>query len=297
MLPSEKRTMQKGLRDLQALADRTSANLAELSKGIDTLTATLGKPVGAAAWTARHANVQGTDPIAQIKSQVSRVADRADVVTWNELSTPDAQAAVRALPGMECIIIGQLAVSWRSDVFTAGVHTFEKTNGGVKGVTPSRGVLSVELTHAATGLTHWQQVTHVVHHIEVGGLPRVHDRIDGQNERAFHHFEVLAASVTRHSGTAPVHGAGDLNVDYLAEARLGSRRDPRFPYTTLGAVATLALPSTSTGVHTGTHGGRLIDWGWTCGPALTVASCTALPAGSSDHNPVEYTVTQIEEPS
>jgi hypothetical protein len=157
-------------------------------------------------------------------------------------------------------------------------------HGGVVKVTPRRYINEVLLKHLASGKLVWRQGTHVGHHIESRGLPRVTGQLLGQNGRAKLHFGILAQRIPLLAKTAPVLGSGDLNVDYFAEKDLSPyKRCPWFPYTTLGKVSRIVVP-----VH-GTHGGRLIDWGW-CTPGVQVISCVVLLRGNSDHNPVSTTV-------
>ena len=225
-----------------------------------------------------------------------------DVVTWNELSNFRLQEYARTgLEGFETYLYvseptayhdtGQIAISWRTDVFEAMASGYALNNKGVAHITPSRGVAWVMLRHRGTGRFHYRQVTHVPHHIEVGGKARVVGALSGQNARAEKLFGLIAGMTVRMAvegmtglPPAPVFGSGDLNVDYLAEKALPpEQRTAWFPYTTLGAVADLVVPAT------GTHGARLIDWGWAAGGASGTAR--TLPRGSSDHNPVLFDIT------
>jgi hypothetical protein len=227
----------------------------------------------------------------------------ADEVAWNELSSFELQEYARTqLEGFETFMFagtdkyhdtGQIALSWRSSVFAPVASGYTLNNKGAAHITPSRGVLWVLLRHLESGKLHYRQVTHAPHHIEVGGQPRVAGALLGQNDRAKSLFLLLAGmlvhmvaqGLVNGSGQpAPVFGSGDLNVNYLAEKALPpEKRASWFPYTVLGAVADIVVPPT------GTHGARIIDWGWAAGGASATAQ--TLPRGTSDHNPVLFEVT------
>ena len=231
-------------------------------------------------------NVQQTDPLASASKHIRSVSVYGDVIGWNELGTAALQDVVRTLPGFMSafgpgLASGAVAISWRPDVFTLEASGYIKVNSGVAGITPSRYILWVRLRHITSGVVFTRVNTHVVHHIEVAGLPRVVGALTGQNARAKKHFALLGGAIATALTYGPVVTGGDFNVDYLAEKALPpSQRCPWFPYTLLSVVAIPAMPD-----H-GTHGGRAIDWTLVSG-AVTTSSVRVLSHGSSDHNPVQ----------
>lgn len=248
-------------------------------------------------------NVQGTDPAHSVQAHMQEVIVGVDEVGWNELSHFGLQEYARTqLEGFETYSYveeptayhdtGQIAISWRTSVFEAVAHGYTLNNKGVAHITPRRGVAWVLLRHRASGKLHYRQVTHAPHHIEVAGKPRVTGALAGQNARAEKLFglvagmllRMVAQGMTGEGQPAPVFGTGDLNVNWRAEKALPpEERTPWFPYTVLGLVADIVVPSS------GTHGDRIIDWGWAAGCAAATAQ--TLPRGSSDHNPVLFDVT------
>ena len=247
--------------------------------------------VTTAAFRDIQCNVQQTDPYVEASAHVRWVLGQGVVVGWNELGTPQLQALIDNSPGWAHYSgptkdSAAVTISWRDDIFELVESGYERENRGWAHITPARYILWVLLRHRATGKLYWRINTHVVHHIEVSGLPRIIGAITGQNARAKHHFARLGYRTQILAAQHPVLGGGDLNVDYLAEKALPpSKRCTWFPYTVLSAVATVLNPN-----H-GTHGGRCIDWTWIAGTGITLAGEPyVLPHQSSDHNPVRRSV-------
>ena len=264
--------------------------------------------------------MQGTDPRATVETFIRDHVKGMSTATWNELKPAAVADYVRngCGTGLQSRVVVELGVTWDPQVFTMMDWTYEKSNGGVAGITPERGVLSVLLRHRATGKLHWRVAAHTPHHIEVAGRARVVGAITGQNARGKRHIALIASSAAAHarggkvadlkpgpSGkrvttlrtihAAPVHGSGDLNVAWDAEKALPpSKRTAWFPLTVFTAAGLrIVMPRSRSNpkAYAGTHGSRAIDWGWTLGD-LTVTDCWADPHGSSDHNPVEYDMRQ-----
>ena len=231
-----------------------------------------------------QANVQQTDPYAQQSAVVLRLLEKADIVKWNELGNLQVQALVRKQSGWAHYFPGpsanSVAISWRSDRFEMVDCGSVKMHGGVLKITPTRWVNWVLLRDLSTGKLFYVMNTHVVHHIEQGGKQRWTTVIVGQIARAKTHLTKMYGLIAELGAKHPLIGGGDLNIDWKAEKALPpSERVPWFPYTGLAKVAKIVVPD-----H-GTHGNRVIDWGWIVGD-VTVLSVTALPRGTSDHNPV-----------
>lgn len=233
-------------------------------------------------------NVQGTDPTVQTTKLIRGALPKAGIWVFNECETLAVQNFVHRLdgygsylPGVELSDDGRSVVkasakSWNAIVWDLAVweqlddvHLHcQHVNGGVLHITPERVVNRIALRNKLSGEILWRQAAHAVHHIEVAGRARIKGAITGQNHRAKVYFAKLAhdavyatsVPVGPDNETAPLFGSGDLNVDFDADRRevLQDGGTSWFPYRTLGPVADILGPNE----HAGTHGARLIDWGW-----------------------------------
>lgn len=247
-------------------------------------------------WVVTQANVQQTDSLKDILSRIHAVADGTsagavppDVVVWNEIGgkhQAQLHDAIHALPGFASYTVEGVGISWRTSVFHDVGRGGRVVNPGVAHLTPDRPLIYVDLQHLAAQKMYRQEAGHSVHHVDVGGLPRIKGALLGQNRRARRYFAAIAADLKAAKvASLPCVFEGDLNVDLLAEKHLPpSKRCQWFPLTVLGAVARIRMP-----LH-GTHGGRAIDWNVVAG-AVYVLDNEVLPHGTSDHNPVQHTLT------
>lgn len=247
-------------------------------------------------WVVTQANVQQTDSLKDILSRIHAVADGTsagavppDVVVWNEIGgkhQAQLHDAIHALPGFASYTVEGVGISWRTSVFHDVGRGGRVVNRGVAHLTPDRPLIYVDLQHLAAQKMYRQEAGHSVHHVDVGGLPRIKGALLGQNRRARRYFAAIAADLKAAKvASLPCVFEGDLNVDLLAEKHLPpSKRCQWFPLTVLGAMARIRMP-----LH-GTHGGRAIDWNVVAG-AVYVLDNEVLPHGTSDHNPVQHTLT------
>ncbi|MGH3628774.1 MAG: hypothetical protein ACRDRL_15240, partial [Sciscionella sp.] len=97
-----------------------------------------------------------------LTAAIGRVADRADVVCWQEIESDAHVAALRALAGWTTIWPDGHArksppnatpLSYRTDLFTVQGEGYAKTVDGIAKVTPSRYDDWFELTEIASGVT------------------------------------------------------------------------------------------------------------------------------------------------
>lgn len=262
-----------------------------------------------ATFTYVTANLQGTDTTAQIKQTAAGVvkASGADVIGWQEGPTGRTTEILNSLGTQWAYsLCTEVPISWRSDLFKqVGEATKTRVHGGELNITPTRYVHTVVLEHIETGDRVAIVNTHVVHHIEAGGLPRKYKgdptkkgteayRFRDQLARAKKHFAILAEAIqTARETVGAVVWGGDLNVSFYADRTkfTAGKACSWFPYAVLSPV-TKFDPALD-----GTEGGRMIDWLGHAGAVDTIA-IRKLPKVNSDHNPVaaEYKLTYAPKP-
>ncbi len=237
--------------------------------------------------------MQQTDPLPQVTAYIRSMLDVADVIGWNECGTGPIREVIRKLPAFDSYVptggaAGHIPISWRRERFKMLRADTAQIHPGVEGITPSRHVNRVLLEDLESGQQVVRINTHVPHHIEEGGMPRVHDLIPGQNERGRLCFDMLRIEFTKAKAFAPVILGGDFNVDLFAEMRrTRETRCPWFPLSTFESIGRIVIPKS------GTHGKRAIDWTILGGP-ITVVTDSVLPLGSSDHHPFLTTLLITE---
>lgn len=214
-----------------------------------------GKPMDAGAdagcarktYRLRHlqASMEHFDPPAELTASIDVAFDaNAHTISWTEIETATQVKHIDAHAGWdtfwpsgkpEVVAKNAVPISWRIDTFKLVRGQSWFASEGMAGVSPSRWVTRVWLTHVASGKT----ISRVAHHSISG--------VDGAGKdpvawrRARHAEDIAKFKEVMLLDTVPVIGSADFNTTRLASL--------------LGSTFRYDVPTSG-----GSHGARLIDW-------------------------------------
>ena len=135
----------------------------------------------------------------------------------------------------EVVARNAVPVSWRTDTFRLVRGQSWLASEGMAGVSPSRWVTRVWLTHLASG----RVISRVAHHSVSGVDGAGRDPVDWR--RRMHALDIAQFRTVMLLDTVPVVGSADFNTTRLR--------------TLLGSAFAYDVPTSG-----GSHGSRLIDW-------------------------------------
>lgn len=251
------------------------------------------KPVVVTEFVSGTFNSQQTDTAAQQVADLGNLTKRASLWGLQEITTDAQRSTIEAMKGWGAfpdLTTGTspcaIPILWDTSVWGFVNGYSIKVHGGQVAVTPTRWINVAHLIHLASGKPVTRINTHVVHHIEAGGLPRKYVGVVEKAKyalqlgRAEKHFALLADTIKTEAALgAPVIIGGDFNVNLFAEQHLPvDQRYPGFPLTVLSLVAKVVTPSEPT------NGTRAIDQTWYVN--ATDGLCVVQPLGNSDHRAV-----------
>ena len=196
----------------------------------------------------RHlqASMEHFDPAAELKKSIDvAFAANAHTISWTEIETATQVSYIQGHPGgwatfwpsgkAEVAAKNAVPISWRTDTFKFIRGNSYFASEGRAGVSPSRWVTRVWLTHIASGKT----ISRVAHHSVSGVDGAGKDPVEWR--RAMHAKDIAKFREVMLLDTVPVIGSADFNTTRLR--------------TLLGTVFRYDVPASG-----GSHGTRLIDW-------------------------------------
>lgn len=287
--------------------------------GAQSVTAAVTAPANARAKSLVHMRVATYNASAQADhdravADVVRLADEADIVTLQEMSSLKRRNAVRRAL-IDCgmcpfegylpsdAVQGGTPILYRWEKFRferAGTtQVSDATYVGPKGAGPStlraKYINWVQLRERATGRDVYVLNNHTVPSVQGRGgasNPDMAKRLElyGKHMAGIRR---LTSEFTAQGGAVVV--TGDLNVNYRTDRQA---RDPLFPYVNLGRSGLrashvhLGEPDAGTHVLRTGDSSRLIDYVMTSNPDILVpVSQRVLTGYSSDHRPLVVTYT------
>lgn len=275
-------------------------------------------PFAAKARNASHVKVATYNTSAQLGveqavADVTRLADQADIVTLQEMSSLKRRNAVRAklvdcsmcpfeayIP--EDAVQGGTPILYRWEKFrvegSGTTKVSDATYVGPRGAGPStlraKYVNWVQLRDRTTGRDVYVLNNHAVPSVQgKGGAPN--RRMKARLRLYRQHMAGLRTLITEFkTGGGVVFVTGDLNVNFRTDRKVQAKM---FPYSRMKALGlrasfdSLGEPSGGTHVLRSGYSSRLIDYVYasTSSPGVTAVDQRILGGYSSDHRPVVAT--------